>query len=51
MRTELALDALEQALWVRNGPFDGLIHHRSWGAYLSIRYTERLADDLGRESW
>ena len=39
------LDALEQALWARNGPFDGLIHHSDRGVqYLSIRYTERLAE-------
>ena len=45
LRTELALDALEQALWARNGPFDGLIHHSDRGVqYLSIRYTERLAE-------
>ncbi len=45
LRTELALDALEQALWARNGPFDGLIHHSDRGLqYLSIRYTERLAE-------
>ncbi len=45
LRTDLALDALEQALWMRRGPFDGLIHHSDRGVqYLSIRYTERLAD-------
>jgi transposase InsO family protein len=44
LRTDLALDALEQALWARdlNGP---LIHHSdAGGQYLSIRYTERLAE-------
>ena len=45
LRTELALDALEQALWARKGPFDGLVHHSDRGVqYLSIRYTERLAE-------
>ncbi len=45
LRTDLALDALEQALWARKGPFDGLIHHSDRGVqYLSIRYTERLAE-------
>ena len=44
MRTDLALDALEHALWQR-GSHDGLIHHSDRGSqYLSIRYTERLAD-------
>ena len=44
MRTDLALDALEQALYVRMvGP--ELVHHSDRGSqYLSIRYTERLAD-------
>jgi transposase InsO family protein len=42
MRSELVLDALEQALWARTRP-KGLIHHSDKGSqYLSIRYTERL---------
>ena len=45
LRTDLALDALEQALWARQGPFDGLVHHSDRGVqYLSIRYTERLEE-------
>ena len=45
LRSDLALDALEQALWSRHGPFDGLVHHSDRGVqYLSIRYTERLAE-------
>ena len=44
MRTDLALDALEQALYARR-PNEGLVHHSDRGAqYLAIRYTERLAD-------
>jgi putative transposase len=44
MRTDLALDALEQALYDRET--DGeLVHHSDRGVqYLSIRYTERLAE-------
>jgi len=44
LRNDLPLDALEQALHDR--PFrDGLIHHSDRGVqYLSIRYTERLAE-------
>jgi putative transposase len=43
LRTDLALDALEQALYDRPG-IDGLVHHSDRGVqYLSIRYTERLA--------
>lgn len=44
LRADLVLTALEQALWARGGPFEGLVHHSDRGAqYLSIRYTERLA--------
>jgi transposase InsO family protein len=45
LHTDLVLTALEHALWVRKGPFDGLVHHSDRGVqYLSIRYTERLAE-------
>jgi transposase InsO family protein len=48
MRTDLALDALEQALHEReiDGRSHGrLVHHSDRGSqYLSIRYTERLAE-------
>lgn len=44
MRTELVLDALEQALHSRHAA-RGLIHHSDRGSqYLSIRYTQRLAE-------
>ena len=44
LRTDLALDALEQALHSRPNS-DGLVHHSDRGVqYLSIRYTERLAE-------
>ena len=44
LRTDLALDALEQALWARPDT-DRLVHHSDRGVqYLSIRYTERLAE-------
>ena len=44
MRTDLILDALEQALWLRGKP-QGVVHHSDRGSqYLSIRYTERLAE-------
>jgi transposase InsO family protein len=43
LRTDLALDALEQALHARPRT-DGLVHHSDRGVqYLSIHYTERLA--------
>jgi putative transposase len=45
LRTDLALDALEMALWRRRGQeLAGLVHHSDRGVqYLAIRYTERLA--------
>jgi transposase InsO family protein len=46
LRSDLALDALEQALYERapNGA-QGIIHHSDRGSqYLSIRYTERLKE-------
>ena len=46
LRTDLALDALEMALWSRRTKeVSGLIHHRDRGVqYLAIRYPERLAE-------
>jgi putative transposase len=45
LRTDLALGALEMAIWRRRGGLDGLVHHSDRGSqYLSIRYTERLAE-------
>jgi putative transposase len=44
MSTDLVLDALEQALWSRAAPA-GVVHHSDRGSqYLSIRYSERLAE-------
>ena len=44
MRTDLVLDALEQALWSRVN-MCGVVHNSDRGSqYLSIRYSERLAD-------
>ena len=49
LRTDLALDALEQAIWARRpdtaDPDQRLVHHSDAGSqYLSIRYTNRLAE-------
>jgi putative transposase len=48
LRTDLALHALEQAIWDRTQAgdnLDGLVHHSDRGVqYLAIRYTERLAE-------
>ena len=45
LAAELALDALEMAVWARKDEeFPGLVHHSDRGVqYLSIRYTDRLA--------
>jgi transposase InsO family protein len=44
MQTDFVLDALEQALYARR-PQDGLIHHSDRGSqYVSIRYSDRLAE-------
>ncbi len=44
LKADLVLDALEQALHARSDT-DGLVHHSDRGAqYLSIRYSERLAE-------
>jgi putative transposase len=44
--SELALDALEMAIWTRGSrALKGLVHHSDRGVqYLAIHYTERLAD-------
>jgi putative transposase len=45
LRAELALDALEMAIWSRQGDTEGLVHHSDRGVqYLAIRYTERLEE-------
>ena len=44
LRSDLALDALEQALYARPDS-EHLVHHSDRGVqYLSIRYTERLTE-------
>ncbi len=45
MPTELPLDALEMAVWIRAGhDLTGLVHHSDAGSqYTSFRYTDRLA--------
>jgi transposase InsO family protein len=45
IRTDFVLDALEQALYDQQPDRDALIHHSDRGSqYVSIRYTERLAE-------
>jgi len=47
LRSDLAIDALEMAVWNRTRAgqvLDGLVHHSDKGVqYLSIRYSEHLA--------
>ena len=49
LRSSLALDALEMAVWNRTRAgqvLDGLVHHSDRGVqYLAIRYSERLAEN------
>jgi transposase InsO family protein len=50
MHAELVLNALEQALWSRSGT-QGVVHHSDRGSqYLSIRYSERLAEAQAQSS-
>jgi len=45
LRVDLALDALEMAIWSRKGDLSELVHHSDRGVqYLAIRYTERLEE-------
>jgi putative transposase len=46
LRASLALDALEMAFWARqDAGLEDLVHHSDRGVqYLSVRYTQRLAD-------
>ena len=49
LRSDLAIDALEMAVWNRQragANLDQLVHHSDRGVqYLSIRYSERLAEN------
>jgi putative transposase len=49
LRAELALDALEMAIWTRrSASIRGVVHHTDRGGrYLAIRYSERLAQAGG----
>ena len=46
LRSDLALDALEMAIWARrHEDIGGLVHHSDRGVqYTAIRYTERLQE-------
>ena len=53
LHTDFVLDALEQAIYDRCGIGPtGLVHHSDRGTqYLSMRYTDRLADAASRRRW
>jgi len=42
LRTDLALDALEMAIWRRQAQLDGLVHHSDRGQYTSLAFGRRL---------
>jgi putative transposase len=45
LRADLALDALEMAIWARGGDLTSVVHHSDRGSqYTAIRYTERLTE-------
>jgi putative transposase len=45
LRTSLAMEALEMAVWHRDASVEGLVHQSDAGVhYTSIAYTERLAE-------
>src|SRR2546421_1096641 len=46
LRSDLAIDALEMAIWTRRDEdISGLVHHSDRGVqYTSIRYTRRLEE-------
>jgi putative transposase len=52
LRSDLALDALEMAIWARrHETVNGLIHHSDRGVqYTSIRYTQRLEEAVAVRS-
>jgi len=47
LRTDLAMDALEMAIWARGSQdLTGLVHHSDGRcSTCRFRYTERLADE------
>jgi putative transposase len=48
LRTDLALDAIEMAIWARTGELEGVVAQSDRGSqYLSTRYTDRLAEAAG----
>ena len=53
LQADLALDALEMAIWARrDDPLGGLVHHSDRGGqYLALRYTARLEAAESSPRW
>jgi transposase InsO family protein len=52
MTTDMVMDALEMAVWNRRTALIGgvIAHSDAGGQYVSVRYTERLAEIGARRS-
>jgi len=51
LRAELALDALEQAIWRRGREVSGLIHHSDRGSQGGFKWPSQHLDDGGVSRW
>jgi arginine repressor len=47
LRTDLALDALEMAIWQRNAQLDGLVHHSDRGVQGGFNWSSQHLDSEG----
>jgi putative transposase len=47
LRTDLALDALEMAIWRRRGGLDGLVHHSDRGSQGGFNWSSQHLDSEG----
>ena len=49
LHTDLALGALEQALWSRQGPFGGLVHHSDRGVQGGFKWSSQHLEVRSRD--
>jgi putative transposase len=47
LRTDLALDALEMAIWARRGDLEGLVHHSDRGSQGGFNWSSQRLDSEG----